>query len=165
MFLGEYEHNLDDKGRVAVPARFREELGEGVIVTRGFDRCLMAFPRSRWDKLAEQLNTLTLGQADARNLRRLIFSGASDTPLDRQGRILIPQNLREYAGLSEQVVIAGVNTHFEIWSQTRWNDVLESLDANGSVYAEQLAALDQEQKKEKDSNNANNAKDGKETKD
>lgn len=141
MFLGEYEHNLDDKGRLAVPARFREELGAGVIITRGFDRCLMGFPLARWQTLAEQLNNLTMGQGDARNLRRLIFSGASDTPLDRQGRILIPQNLRDYAGLADQVIIAGVNTHFEIWSKTRWQEVLDSLDVNASVYAEQLNEL------------------------
>jgi len=141
MFLGEYEHNLDDKGRLAVPARFREELGAGVIITRGFDHCLMGFPLARWQTLAEQLNNLTMGQGDARNLRRLIFSGASDTPLDRQGRVLIPQNLRDYAGLADQVIIAGVNTHFEIWSKTRWQEVLDSLDVNASVYAEQLNEL------------------------
>ena len=78
MFLGEYEHNMDDKGRLAVPARFREALGEGVVVTRGFDRCLMGFPRSMWEQLAQQVSGLSLGQSDARNIRRLLFSGAAD---------------------------------------------------------------------------------------
>ena len=141
MFLGEYDHNMDDKGRLAVPARFRDELGEGVVITRGFDRCLMGFPRPMWELLARQVSALSLGQGDARNMRRLLFSGASDLQLDRQGRILIPQNLREYAGLDEQVIVAGLNTHFEIWSSERWHEVLNTLDVNGSMIAEQLAAL------------------------
>ena len=141
MFLGEYEHNLDDKGRLAVPARFRDDLGDGVVITRGFDRCLMGFPRPVWTTLAQQVSNLSLGQGEARNLRRLLFSGAADVMLDRQGRILIPQNLREYAGLGEQVIVAGLNTHFEIWSNERWREVLDSLDVNASAIAEQLAAL------------------------
>jgi MraZ protein len=141
MFLGEYEHNMDDKGRLAVPARFREALGDGIVVTRGFERCLMGFPRARWDQLAQQVSALSLGQGDARNLRRLLFSGAADVQLDRQGRILIPQNLREFAGLSDQVIVAGLNTHFEIWSADRWGEVLDTLDVMGSAIAEQLASL------------------------
>jgi MraZ protein len=141
MFLGEYEHNLDDKGRLAIPARFREELGETVIVTRGFERCLMGFTLARWGKLAEDIDRLTLSQGDARNLRRFLFASASEAPIDKQGRILIPQNLRGYAGLEEQVVIAGMNAYFEIWSRGRWDEVLSTLDANGSLLAEQLAAL------------------------
>jgi MraZ protein len=141
VFLGEYEHNLDDKGRLAVPARFREELGDGVVITRGFDHCLMGFPKSVWERLAQQVSSLSLGQGEARNLRRLLFSGAADIGLDRQGRILIPQNLREYAELGEQVIIAGLNTHFEIWSRERWREVLDALDLSGSTFAEQLAAL------------------------
>jgi MraZ protein len=141
MFLGEYEHNMDDKGRLAVPARFRDELGDGVVVTRGFDRCLMGFPRAVWEQLSQQVNALSLGQGDVRNLRRLLFSGAADIQLDRQGRILIPQNLRDYAGLVEQVIVAGLNTYFEIWAGERWREVLDTLDVNGSAFAEQLAAL------------------------
>jgi MraZ protein len=142
VFLGEYEHTMDDKGRLAVPARFREELGEGVVITRGFERgCLMGFPKPAWEKLAQRVSDLSFGQSEARNLRRLLFSGAADVALDRQGRILIPQNLREHAGLGEQVVIAGLNTYFEIWSRERWREVLETLDVNGSAFAEQLAAI------------------------
>jgi transcriptional regulator MraZ len=141
MFLGEYDHNMDDKGRLAVPARFREDLSDGVVITRGFDLCLMGFPRAMWEQLAGQVSALSLGQGDARNLRRLLFSNAADLQLDRQGRVLIPQNLRDYAGLNEQVIVAGLNTYFEIWSRERWREVLNGLDVNGSAIAEQLAAL------------------------
>jgi len=132
---------MDDKGRLAVPARFREELGERMFITRGFDRCLMGFTVPRWEQLAQQVSELAIGQGDARNLRRLLFASAAETVLDKQGRILIPQNLREYAGLGEQVVIAGLNTYFEIWSGERWRAVLEQIDDSGSVLAEQLTAL------------------------
>lgn len=141
MFLGEYEHSLDDKGRLAVPARFREILGERVFITRGFDRCLMGFTHEKWEQLAQQVSELAIGQTQARNLRRLLFASAAETTLDRQGRILVPQTLREYAGLAEQVVIAGLNTYFEIWSGNRWNAVMEEIDEQGSELAEQLAAL------------------------
>lgn len=141
MFLGEFEHSIDDKGRVAIPARFREELSEGLVLTRGFDRCLQAFPRPIWQRLAERVSGLSLGNEEARNLRRLLFSGAAEVEVDRQGRILIPQNLREYAGLSEQVVVAGLNTHFELWSGDRWHSVLDALDNSAPAIAAQLAEL------------------------
>lgn len=142
MFLGEFEHTIDEKGRVAIPARFREGVREGLVVTRGFDRCLQAFPRPTWQGLAQRISALSLGNEEARNLRRLIFSGAAELEVDRQGRILIPQNLREYAALAEQVLIAGMNTYFELWSRERWQNVLEELDSKAPAIAEHLAALD-----------------------
>ena len=141
MFLGEFEHSVDEKGRVAVPARFREELAEGIILTRGFERCLQAFPRPTWERLRERVSGLSLGSEESRQLRRLLFSGAADVEVDRQGRILIPQNLREYAGLGEQVVLAGMDTFFEVWSSERWRTVLDTLDSQGSSIAQQLSAL------------------------
>ncbi len=141
MFLGEYEHSIDDKGRLAVPARFREQLGEGIVITRGFEHCLMGFPLAYFERLASQVSSLSIGNTEARDMRRLLFSGASDSPLDKQGRINIPPNLREYAGLSDTVVIAGMNTHFEIWSLERWQHVLNGLDVNGSTIAGKLAEL------------------------
>lgn len=141
MFLGEFEHALDDKGRVAVPARFREELQDGLVLTRGFEPCLQAFPRAVWESLAQRISALSLGNEEARNLRRLIFSGAAEVELDRQGRVLIPHNLRDYASLREQVVIAGLNTHFELWSRERWETVLGTLDNSAGAIAEQFAAL------------------------
>ena len=141
MFLGEFEHAIDDKGRVAIPARFREELGEGMVLTRGFDQCLQAFPRARWQELSAKVSSLSLGSAEARNLRRMLFANAAEVEVDRQGRILIPQNLREYAGLAEQVVITGLDTYFELWSGERWAATLEQLDSEGPNIAEQLARL------------------------
>lgn len=141
MFLGEFEHTIDEKGRVAIPARFREEIQEGFIITRGFDNCLQAFPRPTWQDLSQRISTLSLGNEEARHLRRLLFSGANEVTFDRQGRILIPQNLREYASLSEKVVIAGMHTFFELWSPERWQTVLSTLDSSGRIIAEQLADL------------------------
>jgi len=141
VFLGEFEHTIDEKGRVAIPARFREEMQEGFIITRGFDNCLQAFPRPTWQDLAQRISTLSLGNEEARHLRRLLFSGANEVTFDRQGRILIPQNLREYASLSEKVVIAGMHTFFELWSPERWQTVLSTLDSSGRIIAEQLADL------------------------
>ncbi len=141
MFLGEFEHTIDDKGRIAIPARFREELSEGLVLTRGFDNCLQAFPRQTWQPLAERVSRMSLGSEEVRYLRRLLFSGAAEVEVDRQGRILIPQNLREYAELAEQVVIAGLNTYFEIWSTDRWQSVLEKLDSSNSDIARQLSDL------------------------
>ncbi len=141
MFLGEYEHIIDDKGRLAIPARFREEVQEGLILTRGFDPCLQGFPRPAWQALAQRISQASLGNQEARNLRRLLFSGAAEVELDRQGRILIPHNLREYAGLTEQVIVAGLDTYFELWSHTRWLSVLDTLDNQASSIAEQLTNL------------------------
>lgn len=141
MFLGEFEHAIDDKGRVAVPARFREELSEGLVLTRGFDLCLQAFPRARWQELSTRVSSLSLGSPEARTLRRILFSNAAEVEVDRQGRILIPQNLREYAGLAEQVVITGMDNYFELWSSERWSSVLEQMTSEGANVAEQLAAL------------------------
>ncbi|EFO79334.1 MraZ protein [Oscillochloris trichoides DG-6] len=141
MFLGEFEHSIDDKGRVAIPARFREELSEGMVLTRGFDACLQAFPRAIWQQLAQKVSSLSLGSPEARTLRRMLFSNAAEVEVDRQGRILVPQNLREYAGLAEQVVISGMDTYFELWSADRWRNVMEQLDTSGAGIAAQLAAV------------------------
>jgi MraZ protein len=141
VFLGEYEHSADDKGRLAIPARYREHLREGVIVTRGFDACLIGFPRSYWERLAQKVSALAFGQAGARDMQRRLFSAAADLELDRQGRILIPQNLRDFAGLGEQVTIAGLNEYFEIWSSGRWQEVLTRMDSDGDTFAQQLASL------------------------
>ncbi|PDW01293.1 division/cell wall cluster transcriptional repressor MraZ [Candidatus Chloroploca asiatica] len=141
MFLGEFEHVIDDKGRVAIPARFREALGERFVLTRGFELCLQAFPLMMWEQLATKVDRLPLGSPQARNMRRILFAPAAEVELDRQGRIVIPQGLREYAGLAEEVLITGMNTYFEVWSRTQWQTLQTELQGSGSSIAEQMAEL------------------------
>jgi MraZ protein len=141
VFLGEFEHTIDDKGRVAIPARFREELGERFVLTRGFEQCLQAFPRTMWEDLSAKIDRLPLGNPQARTLRRMLFSPAAEVEIDRQGRILIPQGLREYAGLAEEVLITGMSTYFELWSGERWRALQDELSSSGAAVAEQLADL------------------------
>jgi MraZ protein len=112
-----------------------------MVLTRGFDQCLQAFPRPVWQQLAQKVSSLSLGSAEARNLRRILFANAAEVEVDRQGRILIPQNLREYGQLAEQVMITGMDTYFELWSVERWRAVMGELDSNGQSIGEQLAAL------------------------
>jgi MraZ protein len=141
VFLGRYAHNLDAKGRLAIPARYREALAEGVILTRGIDRCLALYPLAAWTPLAEKVAALPLTDGDARTFRRLVFSAASDLALDGQGRILIPPDLRRYAELEREALVVGVDTSIEIWSPARWEAVEASLDADGAEIAQRLASL------------------------
>lgn len=140
MFLGQFEHTLDDKGRISIPAKFRPELAEGLVITRGLDRCLFLFPIDRWNPLATHISDLPLGSPIARTLRRLLFSGASDVVPDRQGRVLIPAYLREYANIDGQVVIAGLNTHIEVWNADDWSQVQSQAEDKG-IDAEQWEEL------------------------
>lgn len=139
MFLGEYTHTLDDKGRLTLPAKYRAELAVGLIVTRGIDKCLFVFPMSEWQALSGKLSALPLTDPQAREFQRLIFSGASDTELDKQGRVLLPQYLREYAGLDGDVIVAGLNTHMEIWAPDAWNAIRANFDSG--ISAEYWAKL------------------------
>jgi MraZ protein len=141
MFSGEFEHTIDDKGRLTIPAKFRDELTEGMFVTRGLDGCLFVYPPDSWKALAEKVATLPLTQKDARYFSRLIYSG-SECKLDKQGRILLPSSLRQHAAIeTNEVVIIGVNARLEIWSKERWQEVTAQLENEGAVFAEQLADL------------------------
>lgn len=128
MFLGQYTHNIDDKGRLTIPARFRGELAAGLVVTCGFDRNLMVFPMSEWEKLAEKISAQPLSNESVREFRRRVFSQAVDLEPDRQGRILLPQNLRNFAGIDGEAVIAGMYDYVEIWSTSAWDAVRENID-------------------------------------
>src|SRR5271170_4894910 len=121
MLLGEYQHNLDTKGRMAIPAKFREILSTGAIITRGIDNCLFVFANAEWDLLAKKLIALPLAQANSRAFVRLMLAGATDVAVDTQGRILIPDYLRKYAGLNKEVVVAGLYNRIEIWDDASWN--------------------------------------------
>ena len=141
MFLGEYEHSVDTKGRLAVPAKFRPQLEAGLVVTRGFERCLQVYPMQQWQILSERVSGLSLGAAELRNLRRLLFGNASDMEVDKQGRILLPANLRTYAGIGDVAVVVGMNTYFEIWAKDDWEAAMEAIDQSGTEIAAQLTAI------------------------
>ena len=122
MLIGEYEHSLDVKGRIIMPSKFREDIGDKFIVTKGLDGCLFAFSRDEWAKFEEKLSTLPISNKDARTFTRFFFAGAIDCELDKQGRFLISLPLREFAGFNKDIVIVGMNSRIEIWSKEKWED-------------------------------------------
>ena len=122
MFMGEYNHTVDTKGRLIIPSKFREQLGEEFIVTKGLDGCLFVFPQDEWQAFEEKLRTLPLTQKGARQFTRFFVAGATPCELDKQGRILLPATLREFAGLDKDVVLAGMLNRIEIWSEQKWNE-------------------------------------------
>ncbi len=140
MFSGEYEHTLDEKGRLIIPARFRPGLSEGFLVTRGLDGCLFVFPPSAWKALSEKMASLPLSQASARLFTRMIYSG-TECKLDKQGRILLPAPLREHADIEGEVVIIGVNFRLEIWSKKRWQQQTTRMEDESGSIAEQLTTM------------------------
>lgn len=141
MFLGRYHHTLDAKGRLAIPARFRDALADGLVLTRGIDRCLALYPMTAWRPLAEKVSALPISDPDARNFRRLVFAEAADLAVDAQGRILVPPELRRYAGLERDALVVGMDTAIEIWSPDRWQAVEALMDTDGAAIAQRLASL------------------------
>ncbi|RKM55678.1 transcriptional regulator MraZ [Butyrivibrio sp. X503] len=130
-FRGEYSHSIDAKGRLIIPAKFRELLGEQFVVTKGFDGCLFVFAQEGWDKFEEKLQSLPMDKPEARMLGRFFIAGAIDAETDKQGRILIPANLLQHAGIEKEAVIAGVGNRAEIWSKTEWEKASSFEDING----------------------------------
>ena len=128
VFTGEYRHSVDDKGRIAVPSKFRAQLDGGAVVSRWLDACLAIHTRAGWDALAEKVATLPITDQGARRFQRFIFAGAVDTALDGQGRVLVPAYLREMAGLEHEAVVVGSRDHAEIWAPARWEDYRRSLE-------------------------------------
>jgi MraZ protein len=141
VFLGEFEHSLDDRGRVAIPAKWRARVDSGLVVTRGLDHCLFVWPIDEWTSISQKLSQLSLMHADTRRLHRLLFSGAVDTALDRLGRILLPAFLREYADLNDALSLVGVLNRFEIWNRTSWQSERSSAEQQSAELAEQLFSL------------------------
>ncbi len=141
MLLGEYRHNLDTKGRMAVPAKFRDALLAGAIITRGIDNCLFVFTNADWDILAKKLIALPLAQANSRAFSRLMLAGATDVMLDNQGRILIPDYLRKYAGLKKGVTVAGLYNRIEIWDEETWSAYKAKTESSSEAIAEKLGEL------------------------
>jgi MraZ protein len=141
MLLGEYEHTLDDKNRLTLPAKFRQDFAEGIVVTRGMDGCLFAYTRADWSSLVERrLSTLDPLSKEGRRMQRFFFSGAAETELDKQGRVGIPTALLDHAKLGRDVVVAGVHDHLEIWDRAAWRTELAEVEGSAEDVAERLAA-------------------------
>lgn len=141
MLIGEYNHTLDSKKRLAIPAKLRKEFGERAILTRGLNNSLFLYPLERWQKLTEKLGQLSVGQADTRSFLRLVFSGAVEVELDQLGRILIPDYLKNYAELKQRVAIVGVHDRLEIWDEERWINYKTEAEKNTDMIAEKLGEL------------------------
>jgi MraZ protein len=141
MLIGEFRHNIDEKRRIAIPSKFRRELGKRAVITRGLDKCLFVYPLAEWEKVAEKLSALSTGQSETRNFVRLIFAGATDVSIDSLGRILIPDYLRKFAGLKDKVVIAGVYKRLEIWNARYWEDYKGRTEKQTDFLAEKLGEL------------------------
>lgn len=139
MFRGEYEHNIDAKGRLIVPSKFRETLGNEFVATKGLDGCLFVYPISEWEKIEEKFSEVPLTTKDARKFSRFFFAGATTCEVDKQGRILLPNVLRKYAGLEKEIVSVGVLHRIEIWDREKWQEANEYEDMDEA--AEHMAEL------------------------
>jgi len=141
MLIGEYKHTIDEKKRLAIPAKLRKELGVGAVLTRGLDNCLALYPLDEWQKLADKLSKLPTGQIEVRGLTRVILSGAAEVEFDSLGRILIPDYLKQYAGVEKNVVIAGVFNHLEIWDEAKWETYKQKTEKEVGDMASKLSEL------------------------
>lgn len=141
MFIGEHQHTIDQKGRLAVPVKFRSQLGGGAVVTRGLDHCLFIYTEIEWQELAKKLMNLPLTQSNSRAFVRLMMAGASQVTLDSQGRILLPDYLRQYAGLKKSVIVAGLYNRLEIWDQLAWEQYKQKTETDSNDIAERLTDL------------------------
>ena len=140
MFTGEYRHAVDEKGRIAVPARFRPQLAGGCVVARWLDTCLAIFPMAAWDELATKVGSLLMTDPNARLLQRQLFAGAFETEIDRQGRVLVPQALRTFAGLDGDALVLGSRDHAEVWAPARWEEYSRGLE-DPTAFAQAIAGL------------------------
>ncbi|HSR35231.1 MAG TPA: division/cell wall cluster transcriptional repressor MraZ [Anaerolineae bacterium] len=141
MLLGEFQHTIDEKGRLTVPAKFRGRLASGLVVTKGIDPCLWLYPADAWAELSVRIEKLPVTDSKAREFKRQVFGGASDSVPDKQGRFILPPYLREYANIDSQAVIIGLFDHCEIWNTERWRERQERSDSNPVERAEQFASL------------------------
>ncbi|WP_309738371.1 division/cell wall cluster transcriptional repressor MraZ [Paenibacillus sp. SORGH_AS_0338] len=143
MFMGEFQHSIDEKGRIIIPSKFREQLGTSFVVTRGLDHCLFVYPMEEWSLLEQKLKSLPLMKADARAFSRFFFSGATEVEWDKQGRVNLPGNLkRQYAKLEKECVIIGVSNRVEIWSKETWSEYYDTSEQSFNEIAEKLVDFD-----------------------
>ncbi len=141
MFMGEYNHTIDAKGRFIIPAKFRETLGDKFIVTKGLDGCLFVYPKSEWSLFEEKLKVLPLTNKDARQFTRFFLAGAAACEVDKQGRILLPQVLRDFAQLEKEIVLIGVASRVEIWSKINWEQSMSTYNDDMNEIAEKMESL------------------------
>lgn len=141
MFIGEYQHTIDQKGRMAIPSKMRAKLGSGAVVTRGIDKCLWVFPKKEWQTLAEKLGSLPLTDANSRAFSRLMLAGAMEVEFDSQGRALIPGYLRDYAGLDKTAIVAGLYNRLEVWDAASWNTYKEKTEKLTDEITKHMADL------------------------
>ncbi len=141
MFIGEYNHNLDDKGRLAIPAKFRTILKKGAVVTKGLDNCLFLYSKEQFETIAKKFSALPISQAKARAFARHMLAGAMDVEFDNQGRITLPEYLRKFSGLKKSIIVAGLYNHLEIWDEASWNKYKLASEKNSNAIAEELGAL------------------------
>ena len=141
MLIGEYEHSLDDKGRLIMPSKLRESIGEKFIITKGLDGCLFGFSKQEWTNFEEKLKTLPLTNKNARDFVRFFLSGATECEIDKQGRFLIVANLRQYASMEKDVVIIGVGTRIEIWNKQKWEEYNSEENISADAIAENMTLL------------------------
>jgi MraZ protein len=141
MFIGEYNHTLDDKNRLSLPAKFRSDLGKKIIITRGLDRCLSVYTVSEWKKFTAKLSELSFGQSDSRAFQRFILGGAVEVEFDKSGRILIPEFLKTFAGLSDRVFVTGAGNRVELWNETAWATYADRIAGQADQLAEKLGEI------------------------
>ncbi len=141
MLIGEYKHTLDEKRRIALPAKFRRALGKKVVITRGLDSCLFVFSKAEWRSIVEKLNSLSMGKADSRAFSRYFFAGAAELDVDQLGRILVPSELVTHAKLANKAVLIGVNDRCEIWNEAKWNKYRLSVEKEADNVAETLGEI------------------------
>ncbi len=140
MLIGEFRHIIDDKKRISMPANFRKEIGKKIVITKGLDNCLIAYTFDGWKKISEQMD-LPMTQSSSRDFGRFFFGSAFEVEIDAMGRILIADQLRDYAGLKSRVVIVGLNSRIEIWDEKCWREHIDKVEKQADVLAEQLSAI------------------------
>lgn len=141
MLIGEYTHNFDDKNRVSVPSKFRKEIGKKIVVTRGLDNCLFLYPVKEWQKISSKIGEMNMLAADSRSFNRFMLAGASEIDVDANGRVLIPEHLRNFAEIKEKVVFAGVHNRVELWNEGAWNEYKDKVVKQADALAEKLSGI------------------------
>ena len=141
MLIGEYTHSIDSKKRLSLPSKWRRELGKKLVVTRGLDNCLFIYPQKEWEKITKKIGDLPLGQAGTRGFNRFFLSGAVEVEVDSVGRILVPDFLKDFAGLANKVVFAGIHNRVEMWDEKTWQSYKRKIEQQADKLAEQLGEI------------------------